>query len=83
MTSPTPLKGSELIDCARANGNQGLEIAASRSGYGDDLAAFEEELRQACQAIGVDINGFDDLINHKRDSERPGVIIAPDTPSQL
>lgn len=83
MASSTPLQSSELIDCARANGEKGIEVAASRCGYGDDLATFEEQLRQACQAIGVEINSFNDLINHKRQDERAGVIIAPDSPTQL
>ena len=28
MSSSTPLQGSELIDCARANMKQGIEVTA-------------------------------------------------------
>ena len=28
MASPTPLHDTELVDCARANANQGIETAA-------------------------------------------------------
>ncbi|ACK71594.1 conserved hypothetical protein [Gloeothece citriformis PCC 7424] len=83
MASSAPLKGSELIDCARANGEQGIEVAAYRCGYGNDLARFEQQLREAGQHIGVEINGFDDLVNNRQGNEQRGVVIAPDTPSQL
>lgn len=79
--APAPLYGAELIDCAKANGNKGIEIASQRCGYGD-VATFEQELKQACQAIGVQIAGFDDLVAPKQ--EKPeGVDVAPESPTQL
>lgn len=84
MMTPSPLKGLELIDCARANGNDGIEIAAKQCGYGNDLDAFEAGLKQACQEIGVEFNQFSDLLksttNYHKDA---GEIVAPDTPSEL
>lgn len=83
MASSAPLRGSELIDCARANRSKGIEVAATRCGY-DDLAVFERELHLAGAGIGVEINSFEDL-NHP-DSTRNqdnGVTVEPDTPSQL
>lgn len=64
MTSA--LKGIELIDCARANAAQGIETAASLCGYSNDLAMFEQELKQACGDIGVDIQTLGDLITDRK-----------------
>ena len=82
MATPTPLKGTDLIDCARANGPLGIEVAADRCGYGNNLDEFERELKQACKAIGIDIQGFDDL-NKSAPSVPQGIEIAPDTPNEL
>lgn len=84
MSSSTPLKGSELIDCARANMKQGIEVAAKGCGYGDNISSFENELRAACNAMGIDVNSFADLISLERSiTESSGVEIAPDTPARL
>ncbi len=84
MSSSTPLKGSELIDCARANMKQGIEVAAKGCGYGDNISSFENELRAACNAMGIDVNSFADLISLEQSVTEPsGVEIAPDTPAQL
>lgn len=85
MELPEPLQGFELIDCAKANENKGITIAAQRCGYGDDLATFERELKKACEAIGVEIQNFDTLANHTQAAkvEEAGIEIAPDTPDQL
>jgi hypothetical protein len=85
MTLPNPLQGNELIDCAKANSNQDLSIASERCGYGNNIAKFEEQLRNACQAIGVDVEGFSDL-NKDREVEdmgKPAVIVAPGIDGQL
>lgn len=79
MASSAPLQGSELIDCARANGNKGIAIAAQRCGYGDDLAIFEQELKKAGEAIGVEIQSFDDLIDTPKEKDREtGIEVAPE-----
>ena len=84
MSSSTPLKGSELIDCARANMKQGIEVAAKGCGYGDNISSFENELKGACNAMGIDINSFADLIFLEQNiNETSGVEIAPDTLRQL
>jgi acylphosphatase len=84
MTTPDPLKGTELIDCARANGNDGIEVSAQRCGYEDNLEEFQEALKQACDSIGVEYNKFDDLLKSSTDYHKDaGLIIAPETPSQL
>ena len=32
MTASAPLHGTELVDCAQANANQGIEVAANLCG---------------------------------------------------
>jgi hypothetical protein len=84
MASSTPLHGTELIDCARANGREGLEAAAYQCGYGDDLATFEAELRKACDEIGVDVNSFNELTKTSQvQAQILGEIVAPDSATQL
>lgn len=83
MASTAPMTGSELIDCARANAPKGVEVAASRSGYGNNVAAFEAALRQAGDHIGIEINSFEDLIHPANDRQEDGVEVSPDSLSEL
>lgn len=84
MASSTPLKGIELVDCAKANARQGIQTAARLCGYGQDLSRFQQELEAACQGIGVDINELGDLITEQQSvRQQGGMDVAPDTPSEL
>lgn len=84
MASPAPLKGIELVDCAKANAAQGPEVAAELCGYGKNINHFQQELHQACQQIGVEISELSDLITEQQVVRQSGGIeIAPDTPSEL
>ena len=84
MASHTPLTGTDLIDCAKANAKQGVETAAHLCGYGTDLNTFERELQQACQNIGVNITELSDLITDQQQLiQLTGTEVAPDTPSSL
>ena len=84
MASPTPLKDTDLIDCAKANAKDGIETAAYLCGYGDDINTFERELKQACDRIGVKYKELGDLITDQDTIVNLGGIeIAPDTPSDL
>jgi hypothetical protein len=82
MTSSAPLRGTDLIDCARANAPKGIEVAAQRCGYGSDLSTFEHELQKAGDRIGVEIHGFTDLL-HPGEAKQAGVEVGPDTLSEL
>jgi hypothetical protein len=84
MASSTPLQGLELVDCARANAKQGIETAAELCGYGDDLHTFSQQLKQACDQMGVKINELRDLIT-EQDSliQTEGEIVAPETETVL
>jgi hypothetical protein len=85
MASSTPLQGAELIDCARANGDQDVAIAAERCGYGNDTSRFEQQLRNACEDIGIHIQGFSDLNedNSREDTDTSGAVIAPGIDGQI
>ncbi|NJM61606.1 MAG: hypothetical protein HC849_17635 [Oscillatoriales cyanobacterium RU_3_3] len=84
MASSQPLTGIELIDCAKANAQQGIATAAQLCGYGTDLNTFDRELKQACQNIGVDVKELSDLITPQHMMQQgAGIEVAPDTPSEL
>ncbi len=84
MASPTPLKGLELVDCAKANAKQGIETAAELCGYGQDLRTFSQELKQACDGMGVKINELSDLITDQDNLiQTEGEIVAPESESVL
>ncbi|WP_445251969.1 hypothetical protein [Microcoleus sp. B3-D7] len=84
MASSQPLKGIELIDCAKANAQQGIATAAKLCGYGGDLNTFERELKKACQDIGVEVKELSDLITAQQMMKQGmGIEVAPDTPSEL
>ena len=84
MAASTPLKGIELIDCAKANAKQGIETAARQCGYGEDLNTFKQELQQACEQIGIQIGELSDLITDQQIVRiGEGIEVAPDTPSEL
>ena len=77
LSGEQPLVGAELIDCARANACQGIEVAAKLCGYGEDVSRFQEALKQAGQRMGLQIESLGDLI------DRSGIEVAPETPSSL
>jgi hypothetical protein len=84
MTAPSPLTGTDLIDCARANAKQGITVAAQLSGYGQDLDRFVDQLRQACEEIGVQYHDFQDLLaSTPQRGQEAGIEIAPESLNQL
>jgi hypothetical protein len=85
MASLTPLHGTELVDCARANAKQGIETAAYQCGYGDDLNKFAQELKKACEQMNLKVKELSELITDQDMIIELGTgeIIAPDTSSEL
>ncbi|BAZ37231.1 hypothetical protein NIES4101_31520 [Calothrix sp. NIES-4101] len=85
MPASTPLKGTELVDCARANANQGIQTAAYLCGYGDDLNQFAQELRIACEEMNLQVKELAELVTDQDMilNIGTGEIVAPDTASQL
>lgn len=84
MAATTPLKGLELVDCAKANAKQGIETAANLCGYGDDLTTFKQSLQQACNDMGVEFHELSDLITDQQTVlQTGGIEVAPDTSADL
>lgn len=85
MASSTPLQGTELVDCARANAKQGIETAAMQCGYGDDLNTFSRELKAACEQMNLQVKELSELITDQEMILQMGTgeIVAPDTASEL
>jgi hypothetical protein len=81
--SSSPLTGAVLVDCAKANAEQGVETAAQRCGYGGDVAAFENALRSACADMDIDLQSFSDLSVDQELKRARGVEVAPDTAGNL
>lgn len=77
LSGNAPLTGVELIDCARANSAQGLEVATKLCGYQEDTEAFKVALKQALEEAGLTFNALQKLIDH------PGITVAPDSPTSL
>jgi hypothetical protein len=85
MASPTPLQGTELVDCARANAKQGIEMAARQCGYGDDINTFAHALKQACEQMNLQVKELSELITDQEMILQmgQGEVVAPDTASEL
>lgn len=84
MASHNQLHGVELIDCAKANAKQGIETATELCGYGQNVNAFQAELKKACQDIGVEIHELSDLITTQQTVRQEGGFdIAPESATEL
>lgn len=82
MAPIKPLTGMALINCAKANANQGLGITTHQCGYDQNFEAFLIALQTAGQTIGVKITTFDDLIcedEHLYLCKAPGLQVAPES----
>ena len=85
MASSTPLQGTELVDCARANAKQGIETAARQCGYGGDINMFAQALKQACEEMNLQVKELSELITDQEMILQigRGEVVAPDTASEL
>jgi hypothetical protein len=84
MASSERLQGIELVDCAKANAPQGVEVAANLCGYGTDIANFQQELHRACEGMGIKISELSDLITEQQSVlQTGGIEVSPETPSEL
>ncbi|PSO79506.1 MAG: hypothetical protein BRC45_15360 [Cyanobacteria bacterium QS_5_48_63] len=53
-------------------------------GYGEDVASFQQELKQACDKINVEIETLGDLVTEQDEiAENRGVEVAPETRRNL
>lgn len=83
MTSPTPLRGTELIDCAQASAKQGISVAAQQCGYSNDIDTFQHELKCALEQMGIKNKDFENLLKTVALEPKIGIKIAPDTATDL
>lgn len=75
-----PLTGIDLIDCARANAQEGLKTVTQLCGYGTDLEGFHHALTEAGHHMGMDIESLDSLLVNADSINRTRKIeVAPDT----
>ena len=82
MKSTIKLHGIELLDCAQANAKSGLSTTAQQCGYGNNILAFQNELKKAGSEIGIQISGLQDLILETQKIDR-GRDFSPDTSEQI
>ena len=84
MAANQPLTGIALIDCAKANAQQGVQAAAKLCGYGDNISDFQTALSKAGADMGVKLDELDDLITDQSIAKRTPVMdVGPETTSQL
>lgn len=83
MAAPTPLHGTELIDCAQASATQGILVAAHQCGYHNDIDTFQHELTGALERMGIKNKDFDDLLKKIVLEPKLGIEVAPDTATEL
>ncbi|MEM8714199.1 MAG: hypothetical protein AAGE92_00240 [Cyanobacteria bacterium P01_G01_bin.4] len=83
MSSKEKLTGVELIDCARANTERGVDTAAVSCGYGSDIASFQQAISQACDEMGVDASNFAEIVDPPKVKKTSGFVIAPDNAANL
>lgn len=84
LSGKQPLTGIDLINCARANAEQGLTTTAQLCGYGDKTAQFNAALKQAGEQMGIELDSLGDLLeNRKRSRGSSGIEVAPNTQGSL
>ena len=84
MSASQPLQGLDLIDCAKANAKQGVDVTAELCGYGKDTAKFYQALQEAGDRMGIHITELSDLITDQQTVlQEGGIEVAPDTLADL
>lgn len=83
MASPTPLHGTELIDCAQASAKQGISVAAHQCGYHDDIDTFQQELTGALAQMGIKNKDFEALLKTVGVKPEVEIEIAPNISTRL
>lgn len=84
MAANQPLTGIALIDCAKANAPQGVEVAARLCGYDTNIAGFQTALKEAGKDMGITLTEVEDLITDQYIAKHNNVLeVAPDSPENL
>lgn len=82
MSASQPLHGTDLISCARASLSLGIAEATQQCGYDQNVAEFQNSLKQACQQIGINLTEMGQLLEEP-DRPEAGIEISPDSPTSL
>ncbi len=61
LSGEAPLVGKELVNCAKGNAYTGLANTASLCGYASDVDSFVNNVRQAANEMGMEINDISSL----------------------
>lgn len=62
LTLTVPLTGIILVSCVKANASAGMAATAQLCRYGEGIEQFTEALPVACQALGIQVSEFTDLL---------------------
>ncbi|MGD1917959.1 MAG: hypothetical protein ACFCAD_03180 [Pleurocapsa sp.] len=62
LSGENPLKGEELVNCAKANASAGIKQAATLCGYASNLDSFRANLTKAIQEIELPEESFQKLL---------------------
>lgn len=62
LSGEAPLKGEELINCARANASAGVEMAAKLCGFGSDTQRFVSKLKETAEESELSPETFKQLL---------------------
>ena len=61
LSGKEPLTGKELVNCAKGNAYSGLNNTAKLCGYGTNIQAFQENLTETLDDMGLDIQSVKSL----------------------
>ena len=62
LSGESPLKGKELINCAKANASAGVEQAATLCGFASDIDSFRSSLKEAIAKSDLSEKSFEKLL---------------------
>ncbi len=62
LSGENPLKGEELVNCAKANASAGIKQAATLCGYASNLDSFRANLTKAIQELELPEESFQKLL---------------------
>ena len=62
LSGEHPLKGEELVNCAKANASGGVPQAAMLCGFASDIDRFQSALKETVQELGLPEESFQKLL---------------------
>ena len=62
LSGENPLKGEELVNCAKANASAGVKQAATLCGFASDIEGFRSSLREAIEQSELSEESFQKLL---------------------